>query len=460
MANLWPDVKEQNGDNKKDEKSLTGNHKRITREERSASGIWHQHSPTAPPLVLRHRRTDILAILGWKQNSSVFPTGSAHLGISPGNNIGTMAEHLSQSELDYPFKLLEYFNGFRVIFSACELGVFDLLLRSQEPLSAQHVARELSTSVDGMERLLDALVGIEILEVETTDGIALYSSTDVANLYLAKGSGKSLHDMIIYQSQTIYPLWNNMVDAVRRKLRANISIFIISRVQTEVCCFPPRREGKNQNEKTFGLPPEDIFQAIYRSEEERLKFMGLMNSSWVLDGHDIVTAFSLSCFQEIVDLGGCTGALAREMAKAYPSSSVTVLDLPQIVETAQKHFSQEDDTVLFQSGDFFSGEIPPADLYVLARILHDWPEEKCLTLLRKIYDTCKPGGGVLLVEAMLFENRRGPVMAQIFSLNMLVQTEGRERPPSEYIRILNQTGFRNVQVCRTGKSYDAILAIR
>lgn len=194
-----------------------------------------------------------------------------------------MAEHLSQSELDYPFKLLEYFNGFRVskvIFSACELGVFDLLLRSQEPVSARHVAEELSTSVDGMERLLDALVGIEILEVETTDGTAVYSSTDVANLYLAKGSAKSLHDMIIYQSQTIYPLWNNMVDAVR--------------------------EGRNQNEKTFGLPPEDVFQAIYRSEEEMLKFMGLMNSSWVLDGHDIATAFNLSSFQTIVDLGGET----------------------------------------------------------------------------------------------------------------------------------------------------------
>lgn len=44
---------------------------------------------------------------------------------------------------------------------------------------------------------------------------ALYSSTDVANLYLAKESSKSLHDMIIYYSQTTYPLWNNMVDAVR-----------------------------------------------------------------------------------------------------------------------------------------------------------------------------------------------------------------------------------------------------
>lgn len=35
-----------------------------------------------------------------------------------------------------------------------------------------------------------------------------------------------------------------------------------------------------------------------------LKFMGLMNSSWVLDGHDIVTAFNLASFHNIIDLGG------------------------------------------------------------------------------------------------------------------------------------------------------------
>lgn len=64
------------------------------------------------------------------------------------------------------------------------------------------------------------------------------------------------------------------------------------------------------------------------------------------------------------------------------------------------------------------------------------------------------------MEALLFENRRGPVTAQIFSLNMLVQMEGRERPPSGYTGLLNRTGFHDVQVCRTGKSYDAILAVR
>ncbi|KTF78447.1 hypothetical protein cypCar_00010696 [Cyprinus carpio] len=312
-----------------------------------------------------------------------------------------MAEHLSQSELDYPFKLLEYFNGFRIskaIFSACELGVFDLLLQSQKPMSAVEVAQKLGTSEDGVERLLDVLVAIEIVDVEVVQGTAFYSSTDVANQYLAKTSPKSLHDLIIYNSQTIYPLWNNLVDAVR--------------------------EGKNQNEKTFGLPSEEIFSAIYRSEEEMLKFMGLMNSTWVIDGHDIVTAFDLSNFKTVIDLGGdcfagCSGALARELAKEYPSSTVTVLDLPAVVQTAQRHFAQQDDTICFQEG-----------------------------------------GGVLIAEALLFENRRGPTMVQMFSLNMLVQTEGKEHPPSHYTHLLTDAGFRDVQVCRTGKSYDAILALK
>ncbi|XP_077586736.1 acetylserotonin O-methyltransferase 2 [Stigmatopora nigra] len=350
-----------------------------------------------------------------------------------------MAENLSQSELDYPFKLLEYIHAYRVskaIFTACELGIFDLLAGSASALSAQQVAGALDISADGAERLLDALVGIEIVQVETParDEPALYSATDVASVYLAKGGAKSLHNMALYQSQTNYPLWDNLADAVR--------------------------EGKNQNEKTFGIPPEEIFRAIYRSEKEMLKFMGLMDCVWSLDGHDAVTAFDLTGFGDMVDLGGCTGALARELTKAYPSSSVVVFDMPVVVEMATKNFLRENDTFTFSSGDFFQDELPVADLYVLTRILHDWTEEKCLRLLKKIHDVCRPGGGVLIVEATLLENRRGPLHTQLYSLNMLVQTEGREHSPSEYTRMLRKSGFTDEQVCRTGKTYDAILARR
>ena len=50
---------------------------------------------------------------------------------------------------------------------------------------------------------------------------------------------------------------------------------------------------------------------------------------------------------------GCTGALAREIVKAYPLSAVTVFDLPQVIEMARKHFCQEKDAIVFQTGEAF-----------------------------------------------------------------------------------------------------------
>lgn len=43
------------------------------------------------------------------------------------------------------------------------------------------------------------------------------------------------------------------------------------------------------------------------------------------------------------------------------------------------------------SGDFFKDSLPEAELYILARILHDWTDERCVELLQRIYKACKPG---------------------------------------------------------------------
>ncbi len=43
---------------------------------------------------------------------------------------------------------------------------------------------------------------------------------------------------------------------------------------------------------------------MYRSDEEMVKFMQLMNSIWNICGKDVVMAFDLSPFKIICDLGG------------------------------------------------------------------------------------------------------------------------------------------------------------
>lgn len=69
-----------------------------------------------------------------------------------------------------------------------------------------------------------------------------------------------------------------------------------------------------------------------------------------------------------------------------------------------------------------------------------------------------PGGGVLLIESLLDADGRGPLTTQLYSLNMLVQTEGRERTPGQYRALLAAAGFRDARCRTTGGVYGAVLA--
>ena len=68
------------------------------------------------------------------------------------------------------------------------------------------------------------------------------------------------------------------------------------------------------------------------------------------------------------------------------------------------------------------------------------------------------GGGILVIERLLDADGRGPLTTLLYSLNMLVQTEGRERTPGQYCALLAPAGFRDMRCQRTGGTYDAVLA--
>lgn len=84
-------------------------------------------------------------------------------------------------------------------------------------------------------------------------------------------------------------------------------------------------------------------------------------------------------------------------------------------------------------------------------------EEKHCVFLCFRFALRPAGSAVLLVEALLHEDGSGPLTVQLYSLNMLVQTEGRERTAAQYAALLAAAGFSNIQHRLTGKIYDAVL---
>lgn len=287
------------------------------------------------------------------------------------------------------------------MFAAVELGIFE----GRRPADCKELAR-----------LLDACVSLGLLAKENGD----YINTPEADKFLRSGSPNSMVGYIHHSNRALYRMWGHLEDSIR--------------------------EGTHRWQQAFG-PDVPIFSHFYRTDEAMRDFLRGMHGFGLLCSPAVVAAFDLSRFHHLVDLGGGTGHLVAAARERYPELKTTVFDLPVVA----RFFP---DVV---PGDFFTDPLPAADLYSLGRILHDWPEDKINTLLAKIYAALPPGGGLLVAEKLLDDTN---VAAHMQSLNMLVSTEGRERTPVEYEKLLKSAGFSTVECQRTGTPLDAILAIK
>jgi acetylserotonin N-methyltransferase len=329
-----------------------------------------------------------------------------------------------------PAPVLDLMNAFRcsaVMFSACSLGVFDQLAGG--PLELESLARRLGANPDALGRLLDACVGLGLLARQE----GRYTNTPAAQTYLCRNSPYRLTGYITYSDRVLWPMWAHLADAVR--------------------------EGSNRWKQTFGLDGP-LFANFFRSEDDKREFLWGMHGFGQLSSPAVVSAFDLSAFRRLVDLGGATGHLAVAACRRYPGLRATVFDLPGVVPQAREVIAGSDvaDRVDVVEGDFFTDPLPPADLYAVGRILHDWSEERIGRLLSAIHAALPAGGALLVAEKLLDPDRAGPRWAQLQSLNMLVCAEGKERTLAEYEALLRQAGFAHVEGRTTPSPLDAILA--
>ncbi|XP_032474687.1 probable bifunctional dTTP/UTP pyrophosphatase/methyltransferase protein isoform X4 [Phocoena sinus] len=309
-----------------------------------------------------------------------------------------------------------------VLFTACKLKLFDVL-KDQGPLQAVDVARKLSTCAGRTEQLLDVCAALGLLE-KTHRG---YGNTEVATLHLVSDGEHSLQGLAEYNDAHVWGVFTRLGLAVR--------------------------EGADQTRGALGAMEEE---RLSQSKELTLQFMRAKHSLSKLTAHHVATAFDLSRFASACDLGGCTGILARELAQEYPRLQVTVFDLPEVTELSGgfQRGGRQTERIRFVPGDIFKDSLPEADLYVLSRILQDWPDDKLHKLLSRISSSCKPGGGLLVAEAAAEEEgaSRSPRLRTL--------SAGQPRSADEHRRLLQRHGFRDVRVARAGDLLCVVLGTR
>jgi hypothetical protein len=126
----------------------------------------------------------------------------------------------------------------------------------------------------------------------------------------------------------------------------------------------------------------------------------------------------------------------------YPHLRGTVLELPSVLENTALLWADKlgvGDRCTYVPGDMFQA-VPPADAYMVKRVIHDWNDAECLQILSTMHRAAPQHGRVLIMEQVV-PGPETPHFSKLFDIHMLVWGTGVERTLEEYAALLARAGW-------------------
>jgi hypothetical protein len=206
------------------------------------------------------------------------------------------------------------------------------------------------------------------------------------------------------------------------------------------------RTGKQALDKIYGMP---IFQFFQQHPEEAQLFNQSMSDLSTIDSPAVADAYSFGEIQSIVDVGGGHGLLLATILSRNAHLKGTLYEVPHVVDGAKngplKPFM---DRCTLASGDMFSAVPTGADAYIMKHIIHDWPDDLCIKILKACRKGVNPGGKLLVVDNVI---RPGNEFApgKFLDLQMLIFPGGCERTEKQFRDLFAAAGWRLTRVIPT-----------
>jgi SAM-dependent methyltransferase len=336
-------------------------------------------------------------------------------------------ENLSDPHVEPPeASLLKLIGGYRAtqaIYVLTKLGIPDRL--SAGPKDASALAGEVGAVPDRLYRVLRALVPAGVL---TMDGQGRFALTGVGRL-LASRPGGSMALISIFAGEEPYRAWGDLLHCVRT--------------------------GETAFDHAFGM---GHFDYLAQHPDASATFNSLMAWSGGIAGEPL-EGYDLDRHKLLVDVGGGNGALIASALRAHPRLRGILFDQLSAVADAPARLRDAGvaDRCEILTGSAFDAVPPGGDVYVMSRILHDWPDDKAHRLLANCRRAMSKDGVLLLLEGVLPEGADSP-SRQWLDLVMMVMTGGRERTKAEWQALLGKAGFSITEMRPSRPNQDLIEA--
>jgi len=290
---------------------------------------------------------------------------------------------------------------------AAQLSVGDHLARG--PLAVDELAKLAGADPDALHRVLRALASVGVFE-ELAD--KRFAHTPTSELLRADHKPSLRHLAMLFGGD-LYRAWGEALHSVK----------------TGEPAFP----------KVFGAPHFEYLAAHPDALELFTKAMGGAARGRL----EALVDIDWSTAKKVVDVGGGDGTLLLGLLERHPSLEGVLFDLPEVIEDARANVAKASAAARCTcvAGSFLEDVPPDADVYVLARVLHNWDDEAAAKILARCRAAARPGGRVVIIDDVIAEDN-SPQQGKLLDLQMLVILGGRERTAAQWSSLLAGAGFR------------------
>ena len=313
----------------------------------------------------------------------------------------------------------------RTLITGTELGLFTFI--AEGDTTAERIARRLGAPRRGVERLLDALVGIGYLNKE--DG--RYGLEPLSEMYLVQGRDGYVGDMV-HEMRLLWNSWSHLTDVIR------------------------------SGEPVQPWDEEETGRRLFPQLVAALFPMSLNSARAVVAS---MPEERLAEITEVLDVAAGSAVWSIPFAQECPEVHVTTVDYPEVTSITREYTERYGVADRYstlegnlRTTDFGEGVY---DLVVLGYIIQTEGPEWGRRLVEKAYRALKPGGQLLIAEMIPNDERTGPAAPLVYALDMVLHTtDGDVFTLAEYQEWLDKAGFAKVETIDIPAPWPLVLATR
>lgn len=308
-----------------------------------------------------------------------------------------------------------------------KLGVADQLAKG--PRSIAELARVTNVSEDSLYRVMRALSTFGVFSELQERQFQQTAASDV----LRADHPQSLRPFVLFFPDPLhFRCYSNLMHSVKT--------------------------GETTGKVTLG---KELFEYLREAPEDS----ELLNAAMVNLTHmfipAVLEAYDFSGTQMLADIGGGHGSVIASILQKYPAMKGILADIDDVVAGAGSYLQSMGVSDRCQTVplDFFKSVPSGADTYIMKNIIHDWDDERALTILKNIRTAAGTNKQVKLLLLEIVIEPGGNPLGYLADIEMMVLPGGRERSEQEYRELLARAGFRLTQIVPTKGPQSVIEAI-